>query len=186
MNKLLFTLLASIALTTPVIAQTSMSLTYGVKNLDAGTQNHQVGLSVKTKISKSFDLDAAFINDAADVSNSVTTRTEAGVTYTESIYGPVSGYVRVAAGLKQKSGNESFEYYSYEPGVRVKLPLDLTAKVGFRHRESFSANHADKSETMRYALGYALTKNDSIELSYDSQKGDGACTVKSLKYTRAF
>lgn len=186
MNKLLLTLIATLLLASQAQAQTSASLGFAIKDVATGTQNHQTALSIKTKVATKLDADVNFTNDAADKSNSVTTRMETGVTYTESIYGPVSGYVRLAVGVKQKSGNEAFEYYSYEPGVRVKLPYDFSAKVAYRHREAFATGKGDTSETMKYSLSYAITKKDSVEFGYDSQKGDGACTVKSLKYTRAF
>lgn len=168
-------------------AQSSVSLSYGLKNLDpTNEQKHVSTLSAKTRVSQSFDAQVSLQSDASDVSNKITTRTEAGVTYLQPINDTFSAEVKTAVGLKQKSGDNAFTYWSIEPALKVKLPYDFDTTFAYRYRTSFSRVNEDESDNYKVALGYKLTKVDKVELSYDKTKGDGACDIKTLKYTRSF
>jgi hypothetical protein len=95
------------------------------------------------------------------------------------------GDVRLSTGMKQKSGVQDFGYYSVEPGVTAKFG-DISARVAYRYRSAYDTVNADQSNTMRYSVGYALTKKDAIRLGYDVQRGDGANTQTTIAYTRSF
>ena len=172
----------------PIVAaaQTSMSLSYGLKELDANTKNHQTVLSVKTAVAENFAVDVVYNNDVADVSNTVTLRMELGLNYSYSLNDWAKATLRTAIAQKQKSGSSPFPYYVIEPGIDFKLPADFTARIAYRYRNAIEEINNDRSHTMRYAVGYNLTKSDKIDVGYDITKGDGACVTTSVKYTRSF
>ena len=79
-------LIAGLLLSGVASAQSSVSLSYGLKNLNpTNEQKHVSTLSAKTRVSNSFDANISLQSDVADVSNSITTRTEAGLTYLHPI-----------------------------------------------------------------------------------------------------
>ena len=168
-------------------AQSSVSLSYGLKNLNpTNEQKHVSTLSAKTRVSQSFDANVSLQSDAADVSNKITTRTEAGVTYLQPINNTFSAEVKTLVGLKQKSGEKAFTTWSVEPALKVQLTHNFDTTLAYRYRTAFSRVNEDESDNYKVALGYKLTKVDKFELSYDKTKGDGACDIKTLKYTRSF
>lgn len=168
-------------------AQSSMTVTYGVKDTDAtpSVQSHAVNLSVKTRAFSNVDVDGGIQTETADKTNAVTNRYELGLTPGFNITNTLRGDVRVATGWKQKSGVENFSYYSVEPGVTAKFG-DLSARVAYRYRNAYESANADRSDTTRLSVGYALTKQDSIRVGRDWQRGDGANTQTTIAYTRSF
>jgi hypothetical protein len=167
-------------------AQSSMSLSYGQKDMLNNTQAHQVALSVKTRLLKQLDGEVGFSNDSTDGTNSLTTRMEAGVIFLQPINDNVDFNFKTMVGQKQKSGQEGFAYYSVEPSLKFKLPARLFASVGYRFRNAFDESNNDRSNTMKYAIGYQITPKDSLSLGYDVTRGDGANDMTSVKYTRSF
>jgi len=169
-------------------AQSSATVTYGVKNSDAtpSVQSHVTNMSVKTRAFSNVDVDAGINTETADVSRSVTNRYEIGLSTGYNVTDMIRGDVRVATGVKQKSGVQDFGYYSVEPGISAKFG-DFTTRVGYRYRTAYDADvNADTSQTVRYSVGYAITKKDSIRLGYDVQSGDGANKQTTIAYTRSF
>lgn len=183
--KMIF-LVGLIGLSSFAHAQSSMSLSYGKKDLQDGRENQQISLSVKTRLAKQLDGEVGFVNDTGVASNSITTRMEAGVTFIQPVTEKINFNVKTMVGQKQKSGQDAFPYYSVEPSVRVKLPAGFSGSVGYRYRNAFDESNNDRSHTMKYAIGYALTKKDSISLGYDVSRGDGANDLTSVRYTRHF
>ncbi len=177
----------ALAITTLASAQSSMTVTYGVKDTETtNIQSHVANLSVKTRAFNNIDVDAAINTDTTDVSRGVTNRYELGVTQGMQLSPVLRGDVRVATGLKQKSGTQDFSYYSVEPAVSAKFG-DFNARVAYRFRDAYdSTANADRSNTMRYSVGYAITKKDALRLGYDVQRGDGANTQTTIAYTRSF
>jgi hypothetical protein len=167
-------------------AQSSMSLSYGQKDMLDNTQAHQVALSVKTRLLKQLDGEVGFSNDSTDATNALTTRMEAGVIFLQPLNENIDFNFKTMIGQKQKSGQEGFAYYSLEPSVKVKLPARFFASVGYRFRNAFDESNNDRSNTMKYAVGYQVTPKDSISLGYDVTRGDGANDMTSIKYTRSF
>ena len=187
--KLKFALLTALLMMAGVAsAQSSATVSYGVKDTDASpsVQSHILNLSVKTRAFTNVDVDGAILTDTTDSKNVITNRYEIGVTPFYNINESFRGDVRVATGVKTKSGSNDFGYYSVEPGVTGKLG-DFSARVAYRFRTAYdSAVNADTSQTMRYSVGYAITKKDAIRLGYDVQSGDGANKQTTIAYTRSF
>ena len=76
-----------------------------------------------------------------------------------------------------------------EPGIAIAVPrvAGLTAKVGYRWRSAFdSSANGDQTNTMRYGVSYALSKNDTVGVRYDRVNGDSTQKVWAVNYTRGF
>lgn len=185
--KFKMTLLATLfAFAGVASAQSSVTVTYGVQDLvPSNVQNHVVNFSAKTAVTKGISVDAGIYTTTADVANTITNRYEVGVGGGFSINPAVTTDLRVATGIKAKSGSQDYSYYSVEPGVNAKFG-DVTARVAYRYRDAFNDANPDRSNTMRYSVGYAVTKKDSIRIGYDVLRGDGANNTTTVAYTRSF
>jgi hypothetical protein len=64
--------------------------------------------------------------------------------------------------------------------------MGLTAKVGYRWRSAVDSANNDQTHTMRYAVAYALNKNDTIAVKYDRVQGDSNQKVIAVAYTVGF
>lgn len=183
-------LVAALALSSSsVFAQSSVTLGYGVQDaVPTNVQSHVTSISAKTNLISGLDGDIGMTQTAADVSNKLTVRTEAGLSSGYEVTSFAKATIRGAVGMKAVSGSEAFSYYSVEPGLNVKTPVDgLTARVAYRFRTAFdSTANADTSNTMRYQIGYALTSKDRVTVGYDTLRGDGANNQTYLQYTRNF
>jgi len=181
MKKLLA--IAAVAVSFGAMAADSVTVeSQRINNAGAAAQQQYV-LGVKKEFS-GFAGDLAFSNAQTEGTNALSTRLEAGAT----VNGPVGLYARAAVGQKY-SNTTDFTYYSIEPGVTTTVPgvAGLTAKVGYRFRSAFdSTQNNDQTHTMRYSLGYALTKVDTVALKYDRVNGDNNQKVVAVAYTRGF
>ena len=167
-------------------AQSSVTATYGVQSLvPSDVQNHVVNFSAKTAVTKGIAVDAGIYTTTADVANTITNRYELGVSGGFSINPAVTTDLRVATGMKAKSGSQDFSYYSVEPGINAKYG-NVTARVAYRYRDAFNEVNADRSNTMRYSVGYNVTKQDKVTLGWDNVSGDGANKTTTVAYTRSF
>lgn len=185
--KLKMLALAGLLTVSSIASAQSVTVGYAQRALDAGSQEHQNSISVKTKSYGSFTGDAGISAVQNDGTNVITNRYELGVTYTQPLTSMLNADFRVAQGWKAKSGSEVTTYYVLEPSVTAKIPATAASvKVGYRVRNAWESNVADNSTTSRLALGYDLTKVDKISLGRDWQRGDGALTQTTLQYTRAF
>jgi hypothetical protein len=152
-----------------------------INNAGAAAQQQYV-LGVKKDFGN-FAGDVSFANAQTEGTNALSTRLEAGATVT----GPVGLYARAAIGQKY-SNTADFNYYSVEPGITAAVPgvAGLTGKVGYRWRSAVDAANNDQTHTMRYALSYALNKNDAIAVKYDRVQGDSNQKVVAVAYTVGF
>jgi hypothetical protein len=180
---------ALLAASSMAFADTSATVTYGRQEADSSKAMSDVyKLDVKTSLTKQIDGDVSILNTATDSANTVSSRYEAGVTGKMGLIGDnfITSYARVAVG-ERITGGKNFAYYSVEPGVIVKTPVEgLTAKLGYRFRTAFASGNSDTTNSIRYSLGYAITKKDSISLGYDDVNGDNAFNRTYVSYTRSF
>lgn len=179
---------AIFACSSVVLAQSSVTLSYADRTVDSNGQGVDVTrLSAKTKLFSNIDGDVG-INQAVNrVTNSVTSRKEVGLSTGIGITDFAKATIRVAGGIKSASGKDGVEYYSIEPGINFKLPVDgFSARVAYRYRNAFDVSDNDRSDTMRYALNYDLSKVDKISVGYDVLTGDGAHKQTVFSYTRSF
>jgi hypothetical protein len=151
-----------------------------INNAGAAAQQQYV-LGVKKEFT-GFAGDLAFSNAQTEGTNALSTRLEAGAT----VPGPVGLYARAAVGQKY-SNTTDFTYYSVEPGIAAPIGYGLTAKFGYRFRSAFDGSqNNDQTQTARYSLAYALSKDDTVAVKYDRVKGDNNQKVIAVAYTRGF
>jgi hypothetical protein len=176
----------AMVLSTAASAQ-SVSLTYGYRDSDNGTTQTSTGISARMKLFDNVDGDIGIGNlqDRGNLTNGL--RTELGLSYSKPLFSVFSGSLRLSHGFKSNSGKETIQYYNIEPSVTAKIPgTALSARVGYRYRDTYNQNDNDRSDTNRYAVMYDLTKKDRIAVNYDDQRGVGAAKQTSLVYTRSF
>ena len=158
-----------------------------VNGLEGAKDALSTQFAVSESINKTFSVNAQVSSQQSDVTNAVTTRLEVGGTATVPVYGPVSGYTRVAVGQKYSTAG-SFTYYSIEPSVSVPLTPSLTAKVGYRFRTAAeNANlNKDTTDTVRVGLSYALNKEHAVGFRFDKMTGDSKNESYNFFVTRSF
>lgn len=122
--------------------------------------------------------------------------------HTETMFTP---YVGLAAGMKSKEGglNASldFPFYRYDLGIKAKLTEQITARLGWRHRQAMDAVYDTKdtkwnTNETTLALSYKLTDVDTITAAYKiERKNDGGLVASkqsseynttAISYSRAF
>lgn len=169
-------------------AQSSMTLSYANRTMDNNSSKVSVtGLSVRTKVADNLFADFGFNQSRAESSDSLTNRTEVGLSSSKKLNDTITASFRGGLGMKNSSGKQGVEYYSLEPAVGFKLPIDkVSARVAYRYRNAFDESKLDRSHTMRYSLNYDLTKKDRVSLGYEELRGDGANKQTVISYTRAF
>lgn len=182
-------ILASILATMAGLASAQTSVTLGGSVVESdvnGQKTDRTSFTVRTGIGYGLVGDVGVINSQNQTTNTTSVRQELGLSGTVFTAGAFSANVRGGLGLKTVSGSNATEYYSIEPGVNIKVTEALTARVAYRYRDAFSSGVADRSDTARLGLSYALTKKDTIGLGYDVVKKDGAETATTFSYTRSF
>lgn len=110
-----------------------------------------------------------------------TTRLEMGTTYTQPLNDMFSVYTRGAVGYKF-TANQDHTYYSMESGANIHVTEPLTLRVGYRYRDSFSQEYFDKTNTVRLAAQYALSKDSFISAGVDRFYGDSQVMGYNLGY----
>ena len=145
-------------------------------------------LGLKEKINNNFAGDIVIKNYRTDGTDALATRYEAGVTGNAPLYGPVSGYTRVAVGEKYKSGSDGYSYYSVEPGIAAPIAIvpGLSASLGWRFQDAFGSGHSDSTRTWRSKLGYDVTKTSNVYVGYDVQRGDSEANIVKVGYVHKF
>ena len=122
--------------------------------------------------------------------------------HTETMFTP---YVGLAAGMKSKEGglNASldFPFYRYDLGIKAKLTEQITARLGWRHRQAMDAVYDTKdtkwnTNETTLALSYKLTDVDTITAAYkierrndgglESAKQSSEYNTTAISYSRAF
>lgn len=170
------------------LAQSSVTIGYADRKLDSNGQKVAVtAISAKTRLFSEVDGDIGINQSRNTVTNSITDRTEIGLSSGYEVTSFAKATLRGAVGMKNVSGKQGVEYYSIEPGINIKLPVDgFSARVAYRYRDAFDVSDADRSNTMRYSISYDLTKKDRLTLGYEVLTGDGANKQTALSYTRSF
>jgi hypothetical protein len=153
-------------------------------NQVAGGANSKLySLIVKHDLSNTLAADVGFGNQVTDGTGALSTRLEAGLTATNTIFGSVKGYTRIGVGQKYTNTTD-FTYYSVEPGVSMPVG-PFTAKLGWRYRSATQLD-SDQTHTARASLTYPLNKNDSVTVGFDRIRGDTENNVVKVSYTRNF
>jgi hypothetical protein len=155
----------------------------------SGSDQRQIGLTYRTAINPVFTADGTVqFSQEGSGTYKTTGRAELGLSARKQFLGPFDGYARLAIGEKAASGADSVSYHSQEVGAIWNTPVKgLSARAGYRWRDSFADNKGDTSETRRYALSYDLNKQDTVGVRYDDvYKGNGQGKATALFFTRKF
>ena len=150
------------------------------------TDSTAYSLIYSHNVNKQVSTDVNFSQTQSDsASKSIGTRIEGGLRYTtEPIFGSVKGTVRGAVGEKfSTKGNTT--YWSVEPGVIVPIG-PFNTRFAYRYRSSVDTAQGDQTNTARVQVSYALSKQDSVAVGYDRQRGDSNANTIRLSYTRSF
>jgi opacity protein-like surface antigen len=142
-----------------------------------GTSGFQQGayVAIGNKFSNMLSLEVA--GEIMDPTNSTKQQTRVEVAAIPSYsVGAFTGYVRGAVG-EGFQNSQNWTYWSVEPGVKVFITPDLSAKVGYRFRDSFDSGVLDRTQTYRVGLDYAINKQVSLNLGYDRVTGDKEANV---------
>jgi len=180
MKKLLFVLLlsAGVANATP-----SMTAEYHItENLNTNASGALYIVGGSAQISKNLRGDILTVTSQADVTGALGQRIEGGLTYRPTTW----SYVRTATGQRfSNTGNNT--YYSVEPGLTHSID-QFRFRVGFRYRDAVDTDsYSNQTEkTMRYRVGYAVTKADTLNFGIDRTNGDANSRAVVFSYSRQF
>jgi hypothetical protein len=156
-------------------------------NTIGGNDQMNSNFTLSESINNTFSVHTQLSSSQTDNTNAVSTRLEVGGTATAPLFGPVSGYTKVAVGQKYSTSGQ-FTYYSIEPGVTMPLSSSLTAKVGYRFRtaaENANKNN-DTTDTVRVGLTYAIDKVRAVGVRYDRITGDSRQDGYNVFYSHSF
>jgi len=157
-------------------------------NKNGGKDQWNTNFTLSESINNTFSVHTQVSSSQTDSTNAVSTRLEVGGTATVPVYGPVSGYTKVAIGEKYSTAG-NFTYYSIEPGVSAPIgSTGLTAKVGYRYRTAVSNPNVnnDTTQTVRVGVAYAINKQNAVGFRFDKITGDSRQDGYNVFYTRSF
>lgn len=141
-------------------------------------------------INENFDIDTALQTtqiDGSPPNNKVSSRIDFGAIPKMDLYGPIRGYTRFAVGEKITSSSPgNFSFYSIEPGITAPLGYGFSTKIGWRYRSAFDDSIHDTTRTWRTSLNYDITKQDTIGIRLDNQRGDSNQNIWNINYVRSF
>jgi len=84
------------------------------------------------------------------------------------------------------SSSTHFSHYAVDAGVKVPLGAGFTGDVGARYRNAFETSNLYQTTRAHVAVGYALTKQDSVSIRRSRSWGDEEKDAWRLQYTRSF
>ena len=96
------------------------------------------------------------------------------------------GVGQVINGVNSAGKTVDFGYYTVEPKAEYALTNKLSALASFRFRNGFSDSDNYLTRTYKAGAGYAVTKQDVVEVKYFQKRGDYNTNGVELGYTRSF
>jgi hypothetical protein len=182
--KKIFAIMA-LAASASAFAGDSATVEYQNLNTIGGADQKNMGLTVKHEFSQSVAGDVGISSTVTEGTSALSTRMEAGATYSAPVGLGLTGYVRGSMGQKFTNTGD-FTYYTVEPGVSKSFGA-VTVKAGYRYRSAIDpTTNNDQTHTARLGVAYALSKNDTIGVRFDRVRGDSVQNVTAVNYTRGF
>jgi subtilase family serine protease len=97
------------------------------------------------------------------------------------------GAFYIGGRLGEKVTNTTnFSHYAIDAGVKFPLVAGFTGDIGGRYRNAFESGHDFKTTRVHAAVGYPLTKQDSVAVRFSRSYGDEEKDAWRLQYTRSF
>ena len=99
--------------------------------------------------------------------------------------GGIRPYFGVRLGEKVSSSTH-FSHYAFDAGVKIPLGAGFTGDLGARYRDAFDTSNNYTTQRAHLAVGYDLTKQDSLAVRWSRTWGDEEKDAVRLQYTRSF
>ena len=195
--KKIFAILA-LAATTSVFADSGVSFEAererGTASPNTMTNTVKVAPYVKLDNGVKLDLQFGGSRDDGTVSgnnNALENTVEARAQKLYEVYpglhlGARVGLGEVINGVNASGKTVDFGYYTVEPKAEYALTNKLSALASFRFRNGFSDSDNYLTRTYKAGAGYAVTKQDVVEVQYFQKRGDYNTNGVELGYTRSF
>lgn len=193
-----FILIAGLLLSSAVMAESGVNFEFererGVNS--PNTMENTVKVAPFVKLDNGVKLDLQFGASREDGSvsgnnNAVENSIEARAQKMWTVAPSLKLGARVSVGEKINGINASgktvdFSYYTVEPKASYALTEKLSALTSWRYRNAFSDTVNYQTRTWKVGAGYAVTKQDEVEVKYFSKRGDFNTNGVELAYTRSF
>ena len=96
------------------------------------------------------------------------------------------GVGQVLNGTNSAGKTVDFGYYTVEPKAEYMITPQLSALASYRFRNGFSDSDNYLTRTAKVGAGYAVTKNDLVEVKYFQKRVDSSTNGVEIGYTRGF
>jgi hypothetical protein len=195
--KKIFAILA-LAFTASAFAQSGVSFEFERERGTASpnTMSNTVKVAPFVKLDNGVKLDLQFggSRDDGQVSgnnNALENTVEARAQKMFEVYpglklGARLGVGQVINGTNSAGKTVDFGYYTVEPKAEYAITEKLSALASYRFRNGFSDSDNYLTRTAKVGAGYAVTKNDLVEVKYFQKRGDQSTNGVELGYTRGF
>jgi hypothetical protein len=89
-------------------------------------------------------------------------------------------------GVNTSGKTVDFGYYTVEPKAEYMITPQLSALASYRFRNGFNSDDNYLTRTAKVGAGYAVTKNDSVEVKYFQKRGNQSTNGVEVGYSRGF
>jgi hypothetical protein len=89
-------------------------------------------------------------------------------------------------GVNASGKTVDFGYYTVEPKAEYMITPQLSALASYRFRNGFNSDDNYLTRTAKVGAGYAVTKNDSVEVKYFQKRGNQSTNGVEVGYSRGF
>ena len=195
--KKIFAILA-LAFTASAFAESGVSFEFERERGTASpnTMSNTVKVAPFVKLDNGIKLDLQFggSRDDGQVSgnnNALENTVEARAQKLFEVYpglklGARLGVGQVINGTNSAGKTVDFGYYTVEPKAEYAITEKLSALASYRFRNGFSDSDNYLTRTAKVGAGYAVTKQDVVEVKYFQKRGDQSTNGVELGYTRSF
>lgn len=197
MNKMLAILLATI-MSSAAMAENGVNFEFERERGESSpnTMSNTIKVAPYVKFDNGVKADIQFGGSRNDGTvsgnnNAIENSVEARVQKLWEVYPGLKLGGRLGLGEMFNGSNASgktvdFTYYTVEPKAQYMLTKELSALASWRYRNAFSDTVNYQTRTWKAGFGYAVTKNDEVEVKYFQKRGDSDTNGIELAYTRSF
>jgi hypothetical protein len=193
-----FILVAGLLLSSAVMAESGVQFEF---ERERGTQSpntmeNTIKVAPYVKLDNGVKLDLQFGGSRADGTvngnnNALENSIEARAQKMWEVYPSLKLGARASVGEKFNGENAAgkttdFAYYTVEPKAQYALTDKLSALTSWRYRNAFSNDVNYQTRTWKIGAGYAVTKQDEVEIKYLRKRGDDNTNGVELAYSRSF
>jgi opacity protein-like surface antigen len=193
-----FILVAGLLLSSAVMAESGVQFEFERERATQSphTMENTIKVAPYVKLDNGVKLDLQFGGSRADGTvngnnNALENSIEARAQKMWEVYPSLKLGARVSVGEKFNGENAAgkttdFAYYTVEPKAQYALTDKLSALTSWRYRNAFSDDVNYQTRTWKIGAGYAVTKQDEVEVKYLRKRGDSNSNGIELAYSRSF